>query len=149
MPDDDMTMEVETYVDQYGVKRATTSSVNFVATTPRQSGKTSLSNQPFHQPRSRTRGGATGPLSIHVSFKLLQFQPGDVIRWVARGRGANNRNVEYTYAAVMAGDKWYITGAGHWYNTNALTVEQMREVLERDEVLHVEWCSDFTAANLW
>lgn len=117
---------------------------------PRQAGKTTInSTANLHQPTSRSTGGGTGPLTPVELDKLDLLDNGDVLRWVARGRGPNNRNIEYTYACVRAGGNWYITGAGAWYGTNTLTSNQIREVLSREEVIHVEWCESFLSASLW
>lgn len=124
----------------------------------RQAGKSNLLVNPnstmthqsgLHQPRAGMQGmQATGPLP--QDFSPVNIGTGDVIRWVTRGRGATNRHVEYTYAAVSTWIKgelfWFITGAGKWYDTNQLTMQQMNEVLQRDEVITVEFCHQFMPA---
>jgi hypothetical protein len=57
-----------------------------------------------------------------------------VIRFKTHGK--------FTYAGIYVpvGDHdkcWYITGAGKWFGTNALTNDQMSEVLKRETTSHI------------
>lgn len=65
-----------------------------------------------------------------------RFPLGTVIRWVSRER--------YTYVAVKTGYAWFTTAqTGNRFVKQLLNYEQLREVLQRDEV------SDIAVATEW
>lgn len=83
------------------------------------------------------------PDRIHVWDVLghSTLVDGKVLRFIIEKRTTQQNRThvkQLHYAALHAGGKWYLTGAGEWYGTNVLTKEQMLEVLQRDECVSVQ-----------
>lgn len=63
----------------------------------------------------------------HLVYLLKQVDGLVIVAWVSKHR--------FTYAAVLAGNDWYITGKGDWYGKNQFTNEEfINDVVTHDEV---------------
>lgn len=62
----------------------------------------------------------------HLAYILERVMDTPLIMWVSKRR--------FTYAAVRAGDTWYITGSGEWYGKNVFTKAEFID----DVITHVE-----------
>lgn len=65
-----------------------------------------------------------------------RFPEGTVVRWKSGGR--------YTYAALKAGGRWWITGTANYYGGRVFDYDGLLDILGRSDV------SDISAAlNNW
>ena len=64
------------------------------------------------------------------------FAEGDVIRFKAAGT--------YTYAALKAGGRWWITGTSSFYRHDGVTYEELVEYLGRSDVTHIDAATNWT-----
>lgn len=65
-----------------------------------------------------------------IGEKDDDFAEGEVIRWTSGGR--------FTYAAVKAGGRWWISGNGTWYGGHVFDFEALVKILGRSDVTNVE-----------
>lgn len=65
-----------------------------------------------------------------------RFKAGTVVAWTGGGF--------YNYAAIFAGDRWYVTGGGVFYGSRPLSTEDFLKVLERADTTNVRVATDWT-----
>lgn len=117
--------------------------------------------RPFTLPADRdfteldtTAGGPTAPLHNGVipapDADLLagltrkvtdgvdrdRFPDGTTLRWRSADR--------YSYAALKAGGRWWITGGGSFYGGNVFTYARLIDILRREDVSAIEAATEWT-----
>jgi len=104
---------------------------------PRQAGKASSQlNQMANRVGAANMGQPT-PNLRELDSLLYQARGGAVVVWTSNHR--------YTYAAVHAAGRWFITGRGDYYKGNEFTHDEfVMQVLGHHDVTSIYLTGDFT-----
>jgi hypothetical protein len=82
--------------------------------------------------------------------KTKRVAEGTIIKWDSRSEKAGRWGGRvFTYVAIYAAGRWFITGDGLFYGKNVFTYDEFfRTVLNRDEVENIAVASDWETVEV-